>query len=301
MQCPLQGSLVALPTPFSGNAIDYGALDHWIEFQIQSGTDGLVVGGTTGEASTLNEREHKQLIRAAVKRAAGRAAIVAGVGTNNTSETVERARMAASCGVTALMVVTPYYNRPEPRGLMEHFGRVAESTSAPIMLYNVPSRTGVDLTPELACAIADRFENVVALKEANGDPARVRSVASLSGLAVFGGEDAVMADFMQHGARGVVSVVGNLLPTVVAEILRESGPGGDAVRAALLVGRIAALVRELFSEVNPVPVKAALSMTTGSQPDVRLPLVGLGAANRERLLTTLRAVGLETVAGAGRG
>ncbi len=292
MECPFSGSIVALPTPFRDGELDLEAFSELIDWHITAGSEGLVIAGTTGEAATLTERERRFLFETAVDSSAGRIPIVAGVGTNDTRTSVELARAAADCGVDGLLVVTPYYNKPSPKGLVLHFGAIAEATELPVMLYNVPSRTSLDLDPRVAREIGERNENVVALKEANAAPERVRTVFSTSGLAVFCGEDRAIADFMQHGAIGAVNVVGNIVPGEVAELVRCARPGGDSARAAEIVEFLAPLVRDLFIEVNPVPVKAALARLARCRDEVRLPLAPLEDANRAKLEATLRASGV---------
>lgn len=292
MECPFSGSIVALPTPFRDGELDLEAFVELVEWHVESGSDGLVVAGTTGEAATLDAQERDALFAAAVEASAGRLPILAGVGTNDTKSSVELARAASSRGVDGLLVVTPYYNKPSRKGLVLHYQAVAGATHLPVMLYNVPSRTSLDLDPRVAREIGASCPNVVALKEANAAPERIKSVAQASALAVFAGEDRAIADFMQHGARGAISVVGNVVPVEVAELVRCARPGGDGARAAELVEFLAPLVRDLFIEVNPVPVKAALARLSRCSEEVRLPLATLEDGSRARLEATLRASGV---------
>lgn len=291
-RCTLSGSFVALPTPFREGAIDFAALHGLLEWHIEQGSDGLVLAGTTGEAATLTDNERRALFDTALAMTRGRIPIVAGVGTNDTRTTVENARMAAAAGVAALLVVTPYYNKPSQRGLELHFGAVAEAVDVPVILYNVPSRTGVDLQPATVRAIGERFAHVVAVKEALGSVERVKQLVAGTPCAVFCGEDAMIADFVGYGAVGVIGVVANIVPARVAELVRCARADGDHTRAAALVEELAPLVKDLFIESNPVPVKTALAAMRRCADEVRLPLAPLEPTNRAKLLATLRSAGL---------
>lgn len=296
MEATIEGSYVALPTPFRGERVDLDAFSELIDEQVAGGTDGIVVCGTTGESSTLSEYERRSLIHAAVDYARGRLQVVAGVGTNCTRTTVELTRFAVSCGADAVLVVTPYYNRPSPRGLLLHYGAIAEASAIPVVLYNVPSRTGVDLAPDLVAEIASRCPSVVAIKEATTLVERVRQIRESAGLGVLCGEDSRLAEFAAEGAEGAVSVIGNLLPVEVAELLAVARPGGDPERAGQLVARIAPLVRALFVEVNPVPLKTALAILGRCDGDVRPPLAALEPRARGVVEEALRGVGLAPAA-----
>lgn len=287
MENPFHGSYVALPTPFAGEQLDLDSLRSLIDEHAARATAGVVICGTTGEAATLDERERRTMIHASVEFAAGRLQVIAGVGTNATRTTVESARFAGACGVDGVLVVTPYYNRPSRRGLLAHFGAVADATGVPVILYNVPSRTGMDLRPDLAEDLARHCSNIVAIKEATDSPERIRELCSSQHLAVLCGEDRCLADFMQHGAVGAISVTGNVAPDAVAELIETAKPGGDASRAAELVEHLAPLIQDLFVEVNPVPVKSALAWLGRCRADVRGPLAALEDENRLQLEKTL--------------
>lgn len=292
MRSPFQGVYVALPTPFRDGRLDLEAFEELIEFHAAHKTDGLVVIGTTGESVTLNDFEQRSLIHAAVELSRGRLPIVAGVGTNCTRTSVERARFAASCGVDGLLVVTPYYNKPSRKGMLLHFGAVAEASQTPVILYNVPSRTGVDLRPDVAAEIAERHPNVVAIKEAGTSLERVRELVQRTGLSVLCGEDSLTREFVLLGAAGTISVLGNVVPDELAELIREARPGGDPRRAEELAFHLQPLARDLFVESNPVPVKYALSRMGLCSPEVRPPLAELEDASRARLDETLASYGL---------
>lgn len=287
MENPFHGSYVALPTPFKGDELDLDALRSLIDEHAACATAGVVICGTTGEAATLDEREHRTMIHASVEFAAGRLQVIAGVGTNATRSTVESARFAGACGVDGLLVVTPYYNRPSRRGLLAHFGAVADATGVPVILYNVPSRTGMDLLPDLAEDLARHCSNIVAIKEATDSIERIRELCASQHLAVLCGEDRRLADFMQYGGVGAISVTGNVAPNAVAELIEAARPGGDASRAAELVEHLSPLIRDMFVEVNPVPVKTALAWLGRCSADVRGPLAALEDASRRQLEKTL--------------
>ncbi len=286
---PFQGSYVALPTPFRKGEVDYASLEHLIEWHIENGSDGLVLAGTTGEASTLVDGERIGVFQCAVGVARGRLPVIAGVGTNCTRTTVELARQAAATGVDGLLAVTPYYNKPSRRGLVLHFSALAECTDKPIILYNVPSRTGVDLPLEAVRELGDTHANIVAIKEAKPDLEKVRALAANPKVAVLCGEDSHIADFMSLGAVGVIGVVNNVVPGKVAALVRAALPGGDSVAAARIVEEIAPLCRDLFLESNPVPVKTALALMRKLREEVRLPLAPLEFETRAKLEATLRA------------
>jgi len=295
VKSPFRGSLVALPTPFRGeraDALDADAFRALVERQAESRTTGVVVAGTTGEAATLAPDERRLLVELAVEAARGRLHVVAGVGTNCTRTSVELARAATDAGADGLLVVTPYYNRPSARGLAEHFAALARAGALPLALYNVPSRTGTDLAPELAARIAAEHANVVAVKEALGTPERAREHAALGALDLLAGEDHAIGPFLRAGAVGVIGVVANLVPDRVAELVAIGGPAGDAQRASELEAELAPLIRALFVEVNPVPVKAARARLHGIGAAVRAPLAPLEAASRRTLDRALERAGL---------
>ena len=286
-RCRFQGSYVALATPFRDGELDLESLRGLVDWHAASGTDGLVVAGTTGEGATLTDEERERLFRAAIEASRGRLPVIAGVGTNCTRTTIENARSAERCGVDALLVVTPYYNRPTRRGLALHFGAVADAVRLPIVLYNVPSRTGVDMAPEVVVEVASRFDHVVAVKEALASIERVKRLVAESPAAVLCGDDASIADFLAEGAVGIVGVVNNVAPAEVAELVRACLPGGDTARAPDLVERLAPLVRDLYIESNPGPVKAALALLGRCGEEVRPPLATMEPENRRRLAATL--------------
>lgn len=286
-KCSFRGSYVALPTPFRGGQIDYASLQVLIDFHISHGTDGLVIAGTTGESATLSDNERRALYETSVAMVRGRLPVILGVGTNCTRSTVEMASYAAGAGADGVLVVTPYYNKPSRRGLVLHYSHVADAVELPVVLYNVPSRTGVDMVPEVVAELGEKYKNIVAVKEALPSIERVKRLIAETNVAVICGDDGAIADFMGLGAVGVIGVLNNIVPAEVAELVRAASPGGDSVRAAALVEFCAPLVRDLFIESNPVPVKTALSMMKRCGDEVRPPLAPLEEANRNKLRATL--------------
>ncbi len=293
MKGPFRGSFAALPTPFRKGELDLPVLGELIDWHVSSGTNGVVLAGTSGESATLSDYERRSAIEFAVLHARGRLPVIAGTGTNNTRQSVDLTRFAESVGAQGALCVTPYYNKPSQRGLELHYGEIAGSTRLPIVLYNVPARTGVDLLPATVQRIAKSHANVVAIKEASNSLGRARELAQIDGLALLAGEDALIADFMGLGADGVIGVVANVAPKEVAKLCRVAAPGGDPVRCAELVAWLAPLVRDLFIETNPVPLKTAL-VAMGRLPDgeVRLPLAPLEPRNESQLLASLSEAGL---------
>ena len=280
-------SLVALPTPFREGRIDLDAFRSLVEEHVAKKTSGLVVCGTTGEASTLSDAEQRGLITAAVRFSHGRIPVIAGVGTNCTETTIQTARFANRCGADGVLVVTPYYCKPSRAGLIAHFSAVAEACKLPVVLYNVPSRTACDLTPDIVSDIVARNSNVVAIKEVTNDRDRIRSLVSIEGLDVLCGEDTAIADFAELGAQGVIGVVANVAPNEVAELWRAAADGSRERREEL-EGRIAPLLEALYVESNPAPVKRALEVLGKISSEVRLPLAALSPASDLLVLGALK-------------
>ena len=289
---PFHGSFVALPTPFRDGRIDLQQLDALIDYHVDVGTDGILVCGTTGESVTLTDFEQRRILRFAVDYTAGRVPVLAGVGTNNTAETVQLAAYAEEVGCDALLVVTPYYNKPSRNGLLLHYGEVAAATRLPIFLYNNPSRTGCDLDPDLAFELSETHETIVAIKEAASGLERARRHLALGALDLFCGEDSPLADYVALGARGSISVTANILPQELSDLFRIGGPERDPDRAATLAARIAPIAEALFIEPSPVPVKWALARIFGPTPDVRAPLAPLEEQNARVLGEVLLSSGL---------
>lgn len=268
----LHGSMCALITPLARGRIDEAALGALVDWQIAEGTTGLVPVGTTGESATLSEAEHLRVIEIVVESARGRVPVIAGVGCNATLRTVERAQMAERAGADALMIVAPYYNKPGRNGILEHFRAVHEATTKPIVIYNVPHRTVVDIDPDLVSRLA-RLERVGALKDASGDISRVSDHRSLFGnrLALLSGDDATSLGFNVYGGRGAISVTANVVPGLCAA-LQTATASGDYRLARALHDRLMPLHRALFLDTGTAGAKCGLAMLGRCTSDVRLPL-----------------------------
>ncbi len=288
MEHPVQGNYVALPTPFRKGRVDQECFERLIERVADLGADGILVAGTTGEVPTLNDYEHRSLIRCAVEASRERVSVLAGIGTNCTRSSVDLARFATEAGVNAVMVITPYYNRPSRKGLLLHFGHVADATDLPVVLYNVPKRTGLDLLPEVAAELAARHDNIVAIKETSLSIERVRRLVKSTDLAVLCGEDSLIFEYGVAGAVGAISTVANLVPRHVSGILRGACNQRDLRVARELQDELETLNVALALETNPVPLKSALAALQLCMPDVRLPLAPLEAENHRKLRVTLR-------------
>lgn len=275
----LNGVFTALVTPFlPDGSIDWPAFDRLIDHQIAAGVAGLVPVGTTGEAATLTEDEAEALIARTVRQAAGRVYVLAGAGANDTARAQRAARRAEAAGADGILVVTPYYNKPTQAGLIAHFGAVAGAVGCDVVLYSVPGRAGVAIAPETAATLARSHPNIVGLKEAGGDVARMTALRAACGpdFAVHSGDDGLALAFYALGATGLTSVVSNYAPEEVVE-LHRAWSGGDVARALALHDRLAPLTEAMFAETSPAPVKRALALSGRMGDGLRLPLVGLGA------------------------
>ncbi|MGM0634293.1 MAG: 4-hydroxy-tetrahydrodipicolinate synthase [Pseudomonadota bacterium] len=289
----IQGSIVAIVTPMLDDGeIDYEAFDRLIDWHVESGTDGIVVVGTTGESPTLTEQEHCDVIAHCVARAQGRLPVIAGTGSNSTREAIYYTEAARDHGADACLIVTPYYNKPSQEGLYQHFRTIAESVDIPQILYNVPSRTGCDLLPETVGRLAD-VDNIIGIKEATGDLDRAQYVIELCGdrITVLSGDDATALDLMLAGGKGNISVTANVAPAQMHEMCRLA-IAGEREQASLLNARLAGLHNALFLEANPVPVKWALGELGYIRRGIRLPLVELNEAYRIPVREALRHAGL---------
>ena len=285
-------SLVALVTPMTADeAIDLPAWQRLIEFHIVHGTAGVVVGGTTGESATLTEAELLQLVREAQAVAAGRLQVIAGAGLSSTAATLDRVRALAPLRPDGLLVVTPAYVKPTQEGLFRHYAAVAAASDLPVILYNVPGRTGVDLLPTTVGRLA-ALPNIVALKEAVAGPARVRELrAAAPDLAVLSGDDPTAREAILAGAVGVISVTANIAPRGMADMI-AAARRGDAARAAELDGRLAGLHTALFLEPNPIPAKWALARMGLMGEGIRLPLTPLSPEVQPKVLSALQQAGI---------
>ena len=290
----LSGCGTALVTPFrESGEVDEPALRSLVDWQIGEGVDFLVPAGSTGEAATLAADEHERVVAITVDQAAGRVPVVGGAGSNNTAEAIDRSLRIASTGVTHLLHVSPPYNRPQQRGLIEHFSAVADAAPCPVVLYNVPGRTGSNITAATTLALAEH-PNIVGTKEAAGNCDQVAEIARHrpAGFAVLSGDDSLTVPFMALGADGVISVVANATPRAMAELVRAMACG-DLARARALHYRLADWMRVAFVESNPVPVKAALWMMGRIHPHVRLPLAPLAETNRKAVAEAVRGASRE--------
>jgi len=292
-----EGSIVALVTPFRNDRVDEAALAKLIERQIAGGSSALVACGTTGEAPTLSSSEYDAVVAFTVKAAAGRVPVIAGTGTYDTAETIRRTRAAAEQGCAGAMIVTPYYNKPTARGQRAHFTAVADASPIPLVLYNIPGRTGTRVAPDLIVELA-KHPRWVALKDATGSPADCMDVIERSKITVLAGDDAVTLPWMALGAKGVVSVAANVAPAEMAALVREAA-AGEHEAARRRHYRLLPLFRALFLESNPAPVKATLALLGLCSEEMRLPLVTVEESTRTALRRALD--GLATGAAAARG
>lgn len=275
----------------AGGAIDYAAWARLIDWHVDSGTSGIVVGGTTGESATLTEAELRELVRRACEQAAGRIAVIAGAGTSSTAATVARVGWLSELPVDGILVVTPAYNKPTQEGLYRHFAAVAQAAGKPVVLYNVPARTAVDMLPATIGRLS-QLQRIVAVKEAVPGPERTRQIlaASREGFGVLSGDDATAREAILAGGRGVISVTANVVPKAMAQMV-AAAMRGDEAEAERLDAPLAQLHRELFFEPNPIPVKWALAQLGRIECGIRLPLTELAESYRPTLLATLRAAG----------
>ena len=289
-----RGVATALITPMrEDGSIDWEAFGRLVDFQIEGGVAALVACGTTGEASTLTDEEHREVISFVVKRAAGRVPVIAGTGSNDTAYALELGKYACEAGADALLIVTPYYNKATQEGLVKMFTALADASEKPVILYNVPSRTGVNIEPATYRALADH-DNIIAIKEANGNISKiVETMSYVNGkLDLYSGNDDQIVPLLALGGEGVISVVSNLLPRETAQLC-EKFFAGDVKGAAEDQYRLHALIDSLFSEVNPIPVKAAMAAMGFGSNTLRLPLTPMSQAKYETLLACMREVGLE--------
>jgi len=289
-----EGVYTALITPFRNGSIDYGALEKLVAMQVEGGVDGIVPMGTTGESPTVSFDEHKEFIRRVVGLVKGRVKVIAGTGANSPREAIWLSREAEEAGVDGVLQVNPYYNKPTQRGLIAHFESVAKSITVPVVLYNIPGRTGVNFLPASVKELLDRAGNVVAMKEASGDIQQMMELYELCGerLTLLSGDDNILLPFLSIGGKGVVSVVSNLLPADVKSVV-TCYDRGDIGGARERFYRLLPLCRAMFLETNPIPVKAAMAMAGYCTDDLRLPLVPVSDENRAKLRKALLDYGVE--------
>ncbi len=287
-----KGSCTAIVTPFSEHSVDYERLKKNLEFQYENGTSAVVVCGTTGENATHTPNEHDELVRVTVRTVNGRMKVIAGIGSNNTENALRAAENAKYSGADAVLMVTPYYNKTTQKGLVEHFSYVADRVDIPMILYNVPSRTGIGISAD-TCKVLSQHPNINGIKEASGDIALAAKIRSLCGddLYIWSGNDDCTIPLMSLGALGVISVASNIVPGAVAKLCALCLEGSYA-EATELYAKYASLFSALFIETNPIPVKAALKMMGMDSGILRLPLTEISQESFETLLKAMRDAGI---------
>ena len=286
------GMATAMVTPMTSTGVDYDTYAKFIEFQLAAGINALVAVGTTGESATLSQQERKDVIAFAVKQVAGRVPVIAGTGTNNTEHVLDFTKAACDCGADAVLVVTPYYNKATQGGLFKHYSMVADVSEKPVIMYNVPSRTGCNLMPDTVAKLAEH-PNIVGLKEASGNMAQVVEIAAKCAgkLDLYSGEDGITVPMMAMGAKGCISVLSNVVPKLAVE-MTDKFFAGDIAGAAELQCRTLALTDALFSEVNPIPAKAAVAAMGFGTEYLRMPLTPMEEDHRANLFAQMRALGV---------
>jgi 4-hydroxy-tetrahydrodipicolinate synthase len=288
----LKGSLVALITPFRDHAVDEKAFQRFVDWQISQGTHGLVPCGTTGESPTLSHAEHKRVVELCIEVAKGRVPVVAGAGSNSTEEAIDLARHAKKAGADALLVVTPYYNKPTQEGLYQHYKAINDAVDLPIIIYNIPGRCVVDMSVATMARLA-KLPNIAGVKDATNDLARpLRTRAAIGpDFAMLSGEDATAVAFLAQGGDGCISVTANVAPRACAD-MHEAWQKGDAAAAMAINTRLAPLHDALFVETSPAPVKYACSLLSHGTADVRLPLVPASPQAQETVRAAMRTAGV---------
>jgi len=287
-----KGVFVAIVTPFKNGKIDEEALRGLIDFQIAGGVDGIVPCGTTGESATLNHEEHDQVIRIAVDACKGKASVLAGTGSNSTQEAIQLSRNAKNAGADGLLQITPYYNKPNQEGLYHHFSSIADAVDLPIVLYNVPSRTSVNMVPETVVRLA-KIEKIVGIKEASGSLQAISKIIDNCGkdFTVLSGDDPLLWPILAIGGKGVISVTANILPAKVAALCKAAAIG-DIAEARSLHYELMDINDSLFIDTNPIPVKAALHLMGKIENELRGPLIKLSKDTLERLKKAMACHGL---------
>ncbi|MBQ7336286.1 MAG: 4-hydroxy-tetrahydrodipicolinate synthase [Clostridia bacterium] len=286
------GAATAIVTPFRGDEVDYEQFGRLIEWQIAEGIDAIVACGTTGEGSTLTDEEHRRVIEYAVKKVNGRVPVIAGTGSNDTAYAIELTKFACEAGADAMLLVTPYYNKATQKGLIRSFEAVADVSTKPIILYNVPSRTGCNLLPSSAAALAEH-PNIVAIKEACGNISQIAELAALTRgkLDIYSGNDDQIVPVLSLGGKGVISVLSNIMPKATSQICHKFF-AGDVAGSAKMQLDLLPLINALFCEVNPIPAKAAVAAMGFGENSLRLPLTPMEAQNEAKLLALMKEQGL---------
>jgi 4-hydroxy-tetrahydrodipicolinate synthase len=288
-----RGSITAIVTPFKNAKVDEKKLRDLIEFQIKNGSSGIVPCGTTGESATLSFEEHDRVIEISIEQAKKRVPVIAGTGSNSTEEAITLTRHAAKAGSDASLQVSPYYNRPTQKGLYEHFKAIAESVDIPIILYNIASRTGVNIEPETIAKLATDCKNIVGVKEASGNLEQMARIKMLcpANFDLISGDDGLTLPVLSIGGTGIISVVANIAPRDVAEMVAEF-ENGNIRRARELHYKLLPLIKACFIETNPIPVKTAMGLMGLCEPDLRLPMCAMSPENLEKLKKALKEYGL---------
>ena len=286
------GAATALVTPLNKNGVDYENLGRLIEWQIESGIDAIVSVGTTGEGSTLTDKEHRDVFKYTVEKVNGRVPVIAGTGSNDIAYAIDLTKYACEIGADAMLLVTPYYNKATQKGLIESFTAIADASTKPCILYNVPSRTGCNLTPESAAVLA-KHPNIVAIKEASGNISQIAKLKSLVGddMDIYSGNDDQIVPIMSLGGKGVISVLSNIMPKETSDICKKY-LSGDTQGALSMQLELLPLIDALFCEVNPIPVKAAVAKMGYCDNYLRLPLTCMDEQKAEKMYDLMRAQGL---------
>jgi 4-hydroxy-tetrahydrodipicolinate synthase len=293
MSQTFQGSFVAMVTPFKNGKVDEAKLRELVELHVTHGTDGLIPCGTTGESPTLSHDEHRRVVETVIEAARGRIRVIAGTGSNSTAEAIEMTKHAERAGAAGALVVNPYYNKPTQEGLYRHFRAVAESVAIPVVLYNILSRTAINVETDTMARLARDVKNIVGVKEASGSLDQMSQVIAACGpdFSVLSGDDNITLPLLAIGGSGVVSVIANIVPRETADLV-HAALEGDWKRARDLHYRLFPLARAAFLETNPVPIKEAMAMAGMLEPEFRLPMCRMSEANREKLRTILKPYGL---------
>lgn len=288
----LSGAWSAIVTPFRDGAVDEAALREFIEWQIQSGIDGIVACGSTGESATLSHAEHEQIIKLAVEQVRKRIPVFAGTGSNSTAEALRLTSFAREIGADGALMISPYYNKPTQEGIYKHFKMIATTVDLPIIVYNIPGRTGSNIQPETFARMCD-VKNIVGIKEASGSIEQISDIRRLCGdrLVIMAGDDAFALPDMALGGKGVISVISNVMPRETHE-LTAAAMAGDFARARDIHFRLLPLIRALFIETNPIPVKMALSLMGKCSPEMRMPLLQLSGGATEKLRSVMKELRL---------
>lgn len=286
----LKGSMVAIVTPFKNGAVDWDTYKKLIDWHIKEGTDVIVPCGTTGEAATMTHDEHKRIMSFVIEYVSGRVPVICGAGSNCTEEAVGLIDHARKSGASAVLLVTPYYNKPTQEGLYRHYEYLAKKVDIPIVLYNVPGRTGVSIAPETVARLS-KIERIIGIKEASGNVDQSSAIVSLCDITVISGDDSLTLPLMSIGAKGVISVVANVAPGKVHEMV-AAYLKGDPERARKLHYELLPLAKNLFMETNPIPVKTTLAMMGMIREEFRLPLCEMAENNRKKLEEIIKSCGL---------